>query len=654
MGPQTSTNRAASRTSKGRLSSRLLSRIDWILVGALALLALFLRPGLQGTFRADDTWNSTLRGQLELNDESLVSFLWTSADHYISDSGRPNILGTTQGLFTTWLFDDRFAYRALILLLTLGAAAALYFFVREIGLSRLGGLLVVTLLAGAIQFRSYHDAMLGYAGSIQIVLILTIASLLLFLRGLRRDNRRLLWLSLLVFLPCPLLYEGTYTLVAAHAGIALLERRGREAFKVSLPFLVLGAFFVVLSYVLRQSAPSVVPGYEVGGSPLKALRTYAVQLFAPLPASNLMFQADFGSFLPVGANPTKPELLAGLWRGAVVFGMVLAVSLSLTGRDGSKLPSPRPLWTLTVVGGLLWVSSIVIISFAPKYQLELVPGKGHLPVLIQTFGWALAGAALVLALLRLAVRRSRTAVLTVAVGIAGVLGFAAGLVGFNNMRVIGLEVPIWETRTLLEDAAKKGVFESMPPESSLVFSTRDLGWQTGSWAQVPDALESMLLDRSDRRLDGRIVPPPDRFDCPASGAFPPPDCERLSDTAAWVRVRARPGGGTVIVARLPESSSSEAFTAPGRQLRVFVQDEAAVREPTLIGTTARRRPWTSERVDWRRVNGGDGWAIFETELPSGPLPVAGSLDSADAKVDFTALPPPDQIVRIYGTKELLP
>jgi hypothetical protein len=647
---------AASRSSRAlEAARRVRGRIDWVAIGALALVAVFLKPGLHAAFRADDTWNSVERGKLELTGDSLPNHLWTTAEHFLSGSGRPNVLGTTQGLFTVWLFEDVFAYHAFLLVLTVAAAGVLYLLVREVGLSRGGGLLVVTLVAGALQFRSYHDGLLGYSGTIQLILILTLASVLVFLRGLRRDDTRLLVVSFLLFLPCPLLYEGTYTLVGIHAGVALLERRGWAAVRASLPFLLLGAGFIVLSYILRSAAPSVVPGYEVGGTPLSALRTYVIQLFAPLPASSLIFGADYGAFLGIGGRPTKPELLAAAWRGAVVFGLVLLLALRMTGRDGSKLPTARTLQSLAVIGGLLWLTSVVVISFSPKYQTELIPGRGHLPVLVQVFGWALVGTAVLLALLRSAARRSISAVRVVAVGAAGVLGFAAGLVGFINMRVVGLETPIRETRTLLEQATAEGAFESMPRDASLIFTLRDLGWHTGRWNQVSDALESMLIRQGGRRLDGRLMEPPERFNCPRSGTFPPADCEPLHDAAAWVRVRPRPGGGSVIVGRLPESSSRNASKATTDELRAFARfDEEPTRPPMVVALTRTGEPWNSAGLSWRRVEQGDDWAIYEARVPRGPMPVASTLDDPEARVDFTALGSPDQIVRIYGTKHLLP
>jgi hypothetical protein len=311
---------------------------------------------------------------------------------------------------------------------------------------------------------------------------------------------------------------------------------------------------------------------------------------------------------------------------------------------------------MAVIGVLLWISSIVIISFAPKYQTELIPGRGHIPVVVQDFGWALVVAAVLFALLRSAVARSRAAVWLVAFGAAGLLGLGAGVVGFNNMRVIGVETPVRETRALLQRGAEAGVLAKIPTDSSLVFTTRDLGWPTGRWSQFPDALESALEIGTGRSFDGRLVPPPESFNCPPSGGSLPADCEPLRDSAAWVMVRPRPDGGSVIVGSLPQIPAGRAaFTATTRELRAFVrEDDAPVRSPTVIGLTASGREWSSAAASWQRVDQGDGWAIYEARLTREPFPVASTLNDPRARVDFAALPGPDQIVRIYGTRHLLP
>jgi len=73
----------------------------------------------------------------------------------------------------------------------------------------------------------------------------------------------------------------------------------------------------------------------------------------------------------------------------------------------------------------------------------------------------------------------------------------------------------------------------------------------------------------------------------------------------------------------------------------------------LISSTPSGRPWDSEGLAWRRVADGGGWALYTARV-TGAAPVASLLDDAIAQVDFTSPGTPDQIVRIYGTKSLLP
>ena len=632
-------------TRAGRIRAR---GIDWFAVAGLGLLALFLAPALRAGFRADDTWVSEERGIVTLSGGGLFDHLWGTAQNFWN-SGRPNVLGTTEGLLGAWFLGDHPMLKgAWLVVLTIAAAGVLYALARELGLPREGSLLTLVLLAGAIQFRSYHDPMLGYFGSIQVVLILTLGSLLLLIRGLRRRDRRLVIASFLVFFPCPLIYEGSYTLVALHLAVALLELRGKAAIKAAAPFLALSGFFVLLSLYTRANATVLVEGYEVGSSPLAAVRTFIIQLVAPLPASNIVFRADFGTFLPLGTNPTKAELLAGAWRGAAVFALTLVLSLRW------RPPAGRTLRDLAVIGVLLWLSSVAVVSMAPKYQLEIVPGKGHLPALIQVFGWSFVAVAGLGALIKPAAARSVWALRLTALGAAGLLGVAAAFVGYNNLRVIALETPIVQARGLLERATEDGAFASLPRDSSLVFSQRDMGWPTGSWAQVPDAAEGMFLEKGGRRFDIRFTPAERTFDCPRTGAFPPQPCERLSNKAAWVSVRDYRAGGSVVIAHLPAGESKDAASAPARALRAYVhRDEGAPRPPALFGSTERGRPWRSRGQRWQRVDGDGDWAVYETRV-TGPAPVASSIDDVDARMSFAQPPPPDQIVRLYGTKRLLP
>jgi len=639
------------KVGRGALIRRL--RIDPLLVAVLALLALFLTPTLRNGYRADDTWSSEVQGTLDLTGRSLPEYLWDVSAGFWR-SGRPNLLGTVQGFSFSWALNDHpVAYHTVLVLLVVVAAWALYALVREFGVPRSVALMAVVVVAGTIQLRSFHDAVLGYWGTIQIVLTLTLSSLLFFLRGLRSGERRHLVWSFLLFLPCPLLYEGAYPLAVLFLAVALSERRGRAAFRASAPFLLLAGVFIALSLYLRTTATALVPGYEVSGNPWAALRTFLIQLFAPIPGSTLMFRGEYANFLPLGTSPTKAELLAGAWRGVAVFAVVLVVVLRLAGRDGVRLPTPGVLGRIAVVGALLWTASVLAVAAAPKYQIELVAGKGHLPTLIQSFGWTLVIVAGLLALARVAASRSALALRLLVVGAAALLGFGAAVNGYNNMRVVALEVPITKARGLLEAAAGDGALASLPPGATLLFSPRDVQWNTGSFSQDPSALQAMLMDRAGHRFDSRPLTVTTRLDCPAADVAP--DClAPVGREAAWVRVRTRRGGGSVIVAPLATSITRSVDRQVARELRVYARGGGGTPPPPrLISSTPSGRPWDSEGLAWRRVADGGGWALYTARV-TGAAPVASLLDDAIAQVDFTSPGTPDQIVRIYGTKSLLP
>jgi hypothetical protein len=630
-------------------------RVPWLPVGGLVLLFLVLLPARFATLRGDDVWTFQARGLRELEHQSFAAHVLESMRHAV-EVGRPLFLGGIQGDVTTLIFEGHpMAYRVFIVVLTVVAAALLYRLAIELGAPPAVGLLVLALLGGAVQFRAYHDAMLGYHGTTQCILILLVGSLLAFLRWLRGGRRRDWILALALYVPILLMYESTGTLCAAHVGLALLERRGRPAVRAVAPFVGVSIAFIALAFIARRYAETVPAGYEVSFSLARIIRTYATQLFPPLPGSNLLFDPNLNTFYAIGASPTKAELLGAAWRGAAVFVIVLALALQVR-RHPARLPAPGVAGRLAAVGAMLWLSPVMLISFAPKYQIELAPGKGYLPTLIQVFGWALVAAAALIAVARLASARSSTAVLVTGVAGACVLGYGAAISGFNNLRVAAYETPVSEARDLLETAAGHGVFDAIPEQATLLFSRRDTLWPTGNWKTGPASVEAMLLRRTGRRFDGRIVADETPLDCARrEGVFPPPDCSPLADEAAWVRFRDFRGGGTVIVARLGTDHSRTAAHDVARNLRVLVEADGGgdPPPPRLVGQTATRRPWRSDGVSWRKAAGDDGWAIYDGRV-TGVAPVAARLDDPRARVDFTALGPSEQVARVYGTKRLLP
>jgi hypothetical protein len=182
-----------------------------------------------------------------------------------------------------------------------------------------------------------------------------------------------------------------------------------------------------------------------------------------------------------------------------------------------------------------------------------------------------------------------------------------------------------------------------------------MSWPTGTWFYGAYTGESVVYDRSHRLFDFRYSADTVPMNCPAS-TFPPPPCAPPEPSTAWVRVRATRGGGAVIVSRLTSVSASTIRTARTTELRVYTQQSgtSSPRPPALVGKLPDGRPWSSAGIGWSRVAGGENWATYQATLGLRAAPVAYSLDYPLSRVVFFPSPPPDQMVRIFGTKRLLP
>lgn len=623
--------------------------VDGLAVGGLALVALFILPGRLAAFRGDDTWTSESTGERLWTGESWLHQLTEAVNLYFR-TGRPNALGTIEGLSAQAIFGDhQVASKLMILGLVVLASYCMYRLVTILGSSSWVGLLALLLFAGGVQFRSFHDGSLGYWGLAPIVMIFVLGSLTLFVRWLQLGGRRTMMLSILLFTAGLSMYESAYAFCLLFPAVALFNRQGRAAWRAAAPFLGIALAFVAYSYFVRRSSTVVVPGYEVGGSIWAAIRTFLIQLFTPIPGSSLFFRAYYSGFIGLGDEPTRAELLGATWRGLVTFAGVALVLRYLV-HHPSTIPSPRTLLHLAIIGLLLWVLPVTLISTAAKYQTELGPGKGHISALMQVFGWAMVIAASGIASVIAASKRSRLATsLTIAL-IAAAVGIGATANGYVNMRVVATEAPVTQTRSLLEDSLSHGIVSDVPERSLIAFRERDMKWLTGNLAQVGLGLEALLLDKTGQRFDARMLSQTAELGCDAPPSDPPADCATPTGPIAWLHVRAKRGSGTVILAPVAGSGSASLLRGRALTLRVFTRESKV---PLLVGVDGKQHAWTSRSVRWTLVEQGDGWRLFDGRLPLRSMPIASSIDDAGNALDFLNMTP-DQSVRMFGTRRLLP
>lgn len=622
---------------------------SWLLpAGALLLFTALLLPVLHAPFFGDDITNSELAGYLDLSGKSLIGLMVDTTQHSVSSSGRPQLLIALFGEpLLLFMGGHSVLYHALLLALAVLDAGLLYLLLRRLGLERGLTAVTVVLAAGFMQLRIYHDSLLSYAGLIQILFAFTLGSALVFERYLREGRRRDLWLAFALFAVCPLTYEVTYTFAAVHVGLAFTRRRGRAAVRAAAPFVGLAAVFVVASWLLRRIAPPGAVTYQASGGPWMALRTYFIQLFPPLPVTSFAFDPW------IGGNPAPGELLGAVWRGLAVAGSIAALSVwSVRGRTIATATGG-----VLALGFALWLAPPALLSLTPKYQTELSPGKGYLPVLIQVFGVAILFTCGLRALLARAAARSRGALLLAVLVVSGLAGLAAGVTGFNNLRVLGILQPERKARSLMEGGVEHGAFANVPENASVLFWERDIGWSVGVNLNDVPWQTLMLANQTGNRYDARIEysSKPDGPPCPRTQALAQPECAELAGHAYWARARLRPDGGTVIVAPTTRGRTLRTGIVAG-ELRVYREKDRGGKPspPGLVGMTRRGQPWTSEGVAWRRLSGDGDWALYAGRLGPGARPIASSLDDPRGFIDFSAMPPPPQRVRLLGTKELLP
>ena len=635
--------------------------VPWAMFGSLALLAVFLLPARGAALRGDDEWTFELRGLLELTHASLWHQIWSDITIGVHN-GRPQVLAKVSSDLVLYLFDGHpSAYRLFLVALTVVCAALMWVLIRRLGGSTALAALSVVVFAGAVQFRPYHDAMLGYYGATQFALGFFLGSLLAFLRSLRGGGWRWAVVTVLLFVCACAMQEYMYPLASVYLCLAFTERRGRAALLAALPMLAVGIAFMAVGYLGRTTfATAAEPeGYGVSSHFGPLLRSYVTQLFPPLPGSDRLFDQGFeGGYYPLGSSPTPAELFAAAWRGVAVFCAVLAFAWWTLRRGVQTLALPGLRARLVSIGAPMWLAAPILVASSGKYQVELTPGRGYVEVLIQVVGFTLVAAAALIGLLRLAARRSREALLLTALGAAGLAGLGAAVDGFNNLRVVALEQFPRQTTDLLETAASDGAFRAMPPRSSLLFSADDMNWLTGTWAFGDATGTAYLLRRSSRLYDVRPQADQTPLNCrPAKPVFPPRLCAPPEATSAWVRVRAQPGGGVVIVSRLPGRQTPASIrTAPVTSLYVYVKQsgQSPPSPPGLIGHLRSGRRWWSIGTRWQRVAATGDWAIYMAMFSPRAAPVAYSINYPLSQVNFLPPPPPEQQVRIFGVKHLLP
>lgn len=360
------------------------------LILVLLLMFICLQPVLNGGFNWDDAFFSVEAQAMRISGEPIFGRVWREIVEYVR-IGRINPFATFHFL-VFYFIPDAFAYKLLLLILTLLSGYLFYRFLRlwdkDAG-PALTALLAVPL---CFQLRLYHDPLNSYYGLMQVMFCELMGALICFVCWLREKKPDCLAVSLLLFAMGLMSYEMFFPLTALFVLTALFhEKKPFPALRASLPHIVLAVLLFGLSMLLRRNITeeTAYSGTTFALDLNAILTALRYQLSAAFPLSYRTAGYDtalFGKLIPWHSvfNTSLGQFLSSVqWQDLLA---CLILVLIINGNaDEERGFSPRNV----CFGLLLWILPGLVISLSFKYQEDLYPGIAYIPVFFSYFGAAL-------------------------------------------------------------------------------------------------------------------------------------------------------------------------------------------------------------------------------------------------------------------------
>lgn len=429
---------------RGRFAKALLLALTTVMV-----LLVAVRTG----WFADDASYANLSFAIDTGRISLQSAAWASYSNWLATNGRwyPGLVVEKYAVFS--IFQDRLAYKIFLVAISLVALITVWLFIRKLASEEFAFTSILGTIA-CFQIRGYHDPFIAYNGMIQIVTIFLFTSLAEFLTYAESGKRRHLIASLSLYVLACSTYEIAYIWAPLFALAALSRRNLRQSMVLKLPIAAIGFAFVAGSFILRANA-RIDPGslYSTRLDLGAYVAALCDQITAALPLSYLIF------------NPSKIFLPA--WHGfgiplnPITFGIAAACAFVVI--PTSAVPGRRQSWwVLAGLGILLVLLPSIEIPLLLKYQEELKPGLGYLPVFIEYIG-----VGILIALIIVRTPTSRVARWASILIFAGITSLSAGA---NEKLADILETPYLTSRVSFQQALSHGLLASVPSGATLAIT----------------------------------------------------------------------------------------------------------------------------------------------------------------------------------------
>ena len=376
------------RMTRSEVMTAQLRAVTLWAVPCLILAAAFwlvASPIIWSPYWGDDMGNSQLPMQFAINNTQLWPWFLENNRGWMEGAGRFFPLSIAQGITAFVVFTDRESYKvyefAMVAITFSLAAVVVGVFLR----SRWCGFAAFGFALAALQFKSWYDPYWQFGGQQELVASLSLISILFAILAARAKRRwsfiALTILGAMALLGAALTYESSVFLVGVTFALLLRERRARSRRWVVGAVYAAVTFAVLANlYTLRQHATVTNPAYVISLVPHKVRETLVNQIISAIPGSYGHFTR--GSVLP--ANASLPMDTVPAVAIAIAFLALMAFSL----QNIMRLRIPDLSWGF-VAGGVLWVIPSLFVAISSRWQAEVKPGLGYIPVIFGAlaFSW---------------------------------------------------------------------------------------------------------------------------------------------------------------------------------------------------------------------------------------------------------------------------
>ncbi len=444
---------------------------------ALFLSIVVMSPMLHSGYIYDDNINSMINGILSYQRITVFQYFYDIIyNNWFLTLGRFFPLSVYAYLLDFFV-TNVFLYKLIILISVIFTLLLFGYFVYLLTKSKALFVLSLLVIPLFFQFRLYHDPILGYHALLQVLFTLLLLSLIFLMHYLETGRTRYLGLSAVFYLLCLLTYDISYPFFILHLVLILLYKKKvslTEIIRKGSPFILLSGVLVSYVIVMRLLNGSALIGSSTGNAYvpnfdlLSIVGTLINQSVSAIPLSYYFLNPQNVFADSVGIFWTGFSL-DYIFIGVMYFTLFYLLSRELY-REIKNGGIINPL-NISLVGISLWIVPGIIISFSPKYQRDILPGLGYIPVYISYFGAALVALALLFYLYHRYADNRR--VLTLLFIIFSLASSMIGIINYstNNTVVEISDVTFYYPRELITSGISNGLFSEIPKGSRLLIDS---------------------------------------------------------------------------------------------------------------------------------------------------------------------------------------